>query len=308
MANQAAQGKGVNASVVVGGNGGSGNTSGTVAVTNSGPITTAGDGALGIYAQSIGGGGGFGGNANSLSLQLGTTCTVIGVCSTPEPKPGLNSNIQVTVGGNGGTGDDANTVDVENSGYITTLGKVASAIVAESIGGGGGDGGNGIIGLGGLVPPALADASILTAVVAGSKIYASASVSVGGFGGASGNGKAVAVNNSGTISTAGESSYGIDAYSIGGGGGNGGNGMTGLTGTVGVGGKGASSGNGGDISVDNSVSGSIFTTGLDSTAIFAQSVGGGGGNGGNASGIITIGGGIGSTNGSAGNGGKVTGI
>ena len=53
----------VSISVATGGRGGAGNTGGTVGLTNSGLITTAGDGAIGAMAQSVGGGGGNGARA-----------------------------------------------------------------------------------------------------------------------------------------------------------------------------------------------------------------------------------------------------
>ena len=57
------------------------------------------------------------------------------------------------VGGNGGGASDAGTVDVDNTGDITTFGGDAHGILAQSIGGGGGIGGDaneGIPDVGGL--------------------------------------------------------------------------------------------------------------------------------------------------------------
>jgi hypothetical protein len=159
---------------------------------------------------------------------------------------------------------------------------------------------------------------------------------VGGKGGAGNDGGVVEVHNSGNIVTTGVNARGIVAQSVGAGGGNGGSGISG-TGldeldkvtelldlkdkniidlrnwTVIVGGDAGASGDGGDVIVDNS--GSIGTTGLASTAIFAQSIGGGGGEaqnfvkgagqGGSADGIagkFSIGGG----GGASGDGGDVT--
>src|ERR671912_441185 len=53
----------ISLSASIGGKGGAGNTAGTVGLGNSGLITTAGDGAVGVMAQSIGGGGGNGGGS-----------------------------------------------------------------------------------------------------------------------------------------------------------------------------------------------------------------------------------------------------
>nr|QQZ49952.1 hypothetical protein JKL49_25195 [Phenylobacterium glaciei] len=49
------------ASLGMGGGGGKGGNGGAIKVTTSGAITTTGEGAHGIYAQSVGGGGGIGG-------------------------------------------------------------------------------------------------------------------------------------------------------------------------------------------------------------------------------------------------------
>ena len=52
-----------NIGISVGGEGGEGAASAPVTVTNDGSVTTHGDGAHGIFAQSVGGGGGDGGSA-----------------------------------------------------------------------------------------------------------------------------------------------------------------------------------------------------------------------------------------------------
>ena len=46
-------------SIAIGGNGGASGSGGTVMVTNTGPLVTQGNDAIGIVAQSIGGGGGM---------------------------------------------------------------------------------------------------------------------------------------------------------------------------------------------------------------------------------------------------------
>jgi hypothetical protein len=57
--------------VAVGGSGAGGGTGGTINVTNDGVILTGGDDAMGILAQSIGGGGGNGGSAGSVGAFVG---------------------------------------------------------------------------------------------------------------------------------------------------------------------------------------------------------------------------------------------
>ena len=209
---------------------------------------TFGPGSNGILAQSIGGGGGNGGDANSLSLQLATSCTftapfnviTISGCQAPK-KPSVN--VQVDVGGFGGSGGNGNTVTVINHSFITTFGDSSSGIYAQSIGGGGGTGGQAIVGLTGLFPGAsyVSDAlSVATLPISTTGfLQGIGRVTVGGFGGAAGDGGTVNVTNNGVIQTSGISAYGIFAQSVGGGGGGGGNASSGVTGAVSVGGFGA---------------------------------------------------------------------
>jgi len=260
------------ASVALGGGAGGGGKGKDVTVTSGAGISTYGTGAIGIFAQSVGGGGGNGGLSGSLAIGGGS--------------------LAVALGGAGGTGSNAGKVTVDNSGQITTEGNNAAAIYAQSVGGGGGNGGMSV---------ALNGAAI------------GGSVSVGGKGAAGSYGDAVKVTNSGTIITgkvdshdkpiadAGIDSYGIFAQSVGGGGGNGGMALSASVGiafddipggsaAISIGGKGGGASNGGLVTVDNT--GSIETYGLNASAIYAQSVGGGGGNGGLAGSLaMTIGGG-----------------
>ena len=90
----------ISISVATGGKGGSGNTGGTVALDNSGLITTAGDCSIGVMAQSIGGGGGTGGDSTAASYAKG-------------PQDGVSISISVAVGGSGGTGGTGGAVNVD---------------------------------------------------------------------------------------------------------------------------------------------------------------------------------------------------
>ena len=234
--------------VSIGGQGGSGGAAGVVEVTNDGWIETgAADtkGSDGILAQSIGGGGGAGGSSGGL----------------------------VALGGAGTAGGAANTVTVNNNGYIATLGGMARGVHAQSIGGGGGSGGDS----GGLV-------------------------SLGGTGSVGSEGKLVTVLNAGAITTDGGMSSAIEAQSIGGGGGSGGtSGGALLT----IGGNGDGGGNAGQVNLTNA--GMLETLGADSHGILAQSIGGGGGNGGNsASASAFLGVGIGGAGAGGGEGRLVT--
>ena len=287
-------------SVSLGGYAGAAGDGGEVDVDNSGLIYTSGAGAYGVYAQSVGGGGGTGGLVSTGGDEI---IWVLDKLNKGEAKGG-----QIAIGGSGGAAGDGGLVTVDNSGVIVTLGQTAHGIIAQSVGGGGGNGGSGLAG----------------------------EVSIGGQGGAAGDGGEVKVVNSGSIITEGDLAKGIIAQSIGGGGGIGGatdydgednysyrselaatmNVVGNLQGTVdlvesfitpafgiGIGGFGGAAGDGGLVTVENS--GSIHTYGDFATGIFAQSVGGGGGMGGE--GVFT---GVGQVvfsglGGSAGDGGDV---
>lgn len=277
----------VNLGVAIGGSGGSGNTGGNVYVNNSGIIITGeldadgneigGAGSAGIKAQSIGGGGGDGGRANVISIIAGANCSLPVICTAAENGKN-NINLTATVGGDGGTGNDAGMVNVTNTGEILTYGTDADGIFAQSIGAGGGDGGNGIIGSGGISKVPVELAFLPFGQVAP---YKDLSVAVGGDNGASGNGNIIHVNSSKSITTYGSGSEGIFAQSVGGGGGKGGMAEIGLTGKIGVGGKGGAAGDGGAVYISSTDGATIETFGPGAAGIFAQSVGGGGGIAGN---------------------------
>ena len=238
------------ATVSIGGRGGDGGYSSKVDITNSGDgdVNTLGDRSFGIFAQSVGGGGGNGGFAVS--------------AGTPV------SMVNLAIGGRGGGGGDGNDVEVHNEGMITTSGKEAHGVFAQSVGGGGGSGGFAVSGnLGGA---------------------SSLQMALGGAGGDGGDGDRVDVGTQlnplqGSIATSGVRSYGILAQSVGGGGGDGGfaiagSGLTGTSLNLAFGGSGGGGGTGGVVNV-SSLS-DISTDGNDAHALVAQSVGGGGGSGG----------------------------
>lgn len=260
--------------LAVGGFGGAGGDAGTVDIGNSGSITTMGDSATAIYAQSIGGGGGLGGNS------------------------GTALSGDISIGGFGGGAGDGGKVIVSNTGLIVTQGNLAHGIFAQSVGGGGGDGGS--ADLGSVSPEfrnefiqAIRDKGFKSAVkeTQESSVRPHYGISVGGIGGAAGDGGTVTVCNgqaydaaSGTCSgpiteadivTMGTAAHGIFAQSVGGGGGVGGNAYMANVGKTAIGGLGGAAGDGGDVNVVQR--GDITTMGQGSYGIFAQSVGGGGG-------------------------------
>ncbi|MBJ3775607.1 autotransporter outer membrane beta-barrel domain-containing protein [Acuticoccus mangrovi] len=250
----------------VGGNGGTSGPGGSVTVANVGEIDTAGIGAPGILAISVGGGGG---------LALGTDVSAAAAAATGGDAGG----IFVATGGTGGAGGDGGTVVVSNRGTITTQLDHSHGILAYSVGGGGGAGGG-----------AFSGAPLV-------------SVAVGGNGSTGGAGGDVTVNPNltgrpkdetkvGSIETFGVGANGISAGSVGGGGGDGGaasafafgvpiapNGAT-LSVAVAIGGKGKGGGDGGTVLVNNA--NSIITHNDDAIGIYASSIGGGGGSGGQA--------------------------
>jgi hypothetical protein len=261
----------LSAAIAVGGKGGKGGKGGDVTVVNAsgGAITTFGDRAYAIQAQSVGGGGGNGGDATASAEVLSGKKNSVA--------------ISIAVGGKGGKGGNGGEVSVANNGDILTEGDRAFGIFAQSVGGGGGNGG---------------DATASAKVSKSKGNSAAVGVAVGGSGGKGGKGKKVTVANDGGILTEGRGAYGILAQSVGGGGGNGGDATTTATTTkkkgsnnggavsVSVGGSGGKGGDGGKVDVSNA--GYIVTEGVGAYGIFAQSVGGGGGNGGNASATSTV--------------------
>jgi uncharacterized protein YhjY with autotransporter beta-barrel domain len=282
--------------VSIGGSGSLGGNGGSVTLTNSGSITTFGDNADAIFAQSIGGGGGSGAGsggvlasiggggggsgsgdsvtiANSGSLYTAGTnsCGIFGQSVGGGGGNGAGSGAVVfSMGGKGGSGNNGGAVSIENSGNITTMSNFSYGISAESVGGGGGSGrGSGAM-----------------------------TFSMGGNGAGGGDGGLVQIINTGELTTYGSNASGIFAESVGGGGGNGaGSGAW----TVTLGGDGGDSGNGGVVTVTNA--GAITTYGDFSPTIFAQSVGGGGGNANTVGAVIFSLGGNGE---SGGNGSNVT--
>jgi hypothetical protein len=229
-------------SLFIGGQGGLGSKGGDVQIDNFGRIETVGYLSHGIFAQSVGGGGGASGAATGAS------------------------KAQMTIGG-GASGlpivadpdqrSDGGYVEVNNDGEIITHRDGSYGVFAQSIGGGGGYGGT------------------VTSDAAGGN---SVSLSLGGKGGNGGNGGDVKVTVSGSIVTHGERAHGVVAQSVGGGGGVGGDAKGQTSNALGIGGLGGNGGDGGDVTVIRT--GAITTTGKDSMAIVAQSVGGGGGLGG----------------------------
>ena len=236
-------------------NGDSPEQHGIVAVSRGGNGGNGG-GWFGLFASTPGGGG-DGGNGGAVFVTLGSASDITthgdrshGVFAQSrggDGGSGGHASGLVALGDDGGNGGDAGNVVVENRGAILTTGWNSHGILARSVGAG-----------------------------AGSGSSSGGAYAEGGNGGGESSGAAVTVNNSGSIHTEKADAFGILAQSIGGGGGDGG----GAGGWFTVGGRAGSGGGSGVVSVFDS--GKVQTGGHRSTAIFAQSVGGGGGNGGDA--------------------------
>ncbi|MCF3934933.1 autotransporter outer membrane beta-barrel domain-containing protein [Acuticoccus sp. M5D2P5] len=241
----------------IGGTGGSdsGTAPGKVTVGNTNSVTTNADAAIGVHAQSVGGGGGS-------------------ASGKPRKSDG-NSYGVFTLGTNGGGGGDGGTVDITDVGKIKTRGGYAYGLFAQSVGGGGGNGGDAFSG--GVL-------NIPTAAIGGQS----------GGGGVGGD-VTVANTQAFDVATAGRGATGVFAQSVGGGGGSGGDATTVTAidyVQMSIGGSGSAGGNGGtaNVTLDN---GTITTGGSQAAGVKVQSIGGGGGSGGNASsrsfGLISVG-------------------
>ncbi len=255
------------AAVAVGGRGGTGGNGGSVTVDNHGTITTSELNAIGVKAMSIGGGGGEGGLASAQSTGFGGSFSVATGGSGGAGGNGGDVLVSLFNGSSIQTGKTSYDFSFASGSYVP--GDHSPGVLAQSIGGGGGNAGHAV---------AAAHTDL---------IGVSVDLTFGGSGGNGGNGQSVNVDLAAgsSIVTGGRSAGGIVAHSIGGGGGNGGavtshadgGGVAQAAITVGIGGKGGDGGTGGSVDVENA--GSVTTYGALSAGITAQSISGGGGNG-----------------------------
>ena len=147
-------------------------------------------GSNGIIAQSQGGGGGNGGINVSGGISLGAPS-------------GSSYGLTVGIGGFGGAGGDADTVDLTVAADdVTARGDDKTAVLAQSVGGGGG---NGAINVSG-----------------GITMDGALTVGIGGSGGGGGKAGDVTASVASDLWATGSNARGFAAQSIGGGGGNGG--------------------------------------------------------------------------------------
>ena len=262
----AAEDVSISLSAALGGSGGQAGSGGLLTATNTGLVTTSGEGAVGVLTQSIGGGGGAGGDSSSASTATGGEFDI---------------SASLSLGGKGGTAGDGGAATTNNNGLILTTGESAAGMLVQSVGGGGGAGGTG-------------DGQ---ASSSGGETKISTTLTMGGTGASGGDGYGATANNvGGSIITLGDGAFGIGAQSIGGGGGAGGGAAGSAKGQyVATVTMGANGGNGGNtyhidgsgneidgVSVLNDAKSTIVTFGADANGIVAQSIGGGGGVGGKA--------------------------
>lgn len=254
----------------------------------------AGFNAGGILAQSLGGGGGSSshiidvetalnysipgtnlqitagagtasssnGSSGSASNQPSTTVSLSNFSSTQITAGSLSS---MALGGYSPAGGNAGKVTIESTSGIQTVGALSDGILAQSIGGGGGN-------------ATFAD-------VNSSSPYAAGTSTLGGGAGGNAKGGDVTVTSYGPVVVKGPGSTGIRAQSIGGGGGAAGHlsqtsgAGLGAAFTMGLGALGAPSGSVATAgSVNVTVNGPVSFSGVGSDGVVAQSISGGGGN------------------------------
>ena len=224
---------------------------GDIGYGQTGSVAASGDRSIGLFAQSVGGGGGY----LSLAYAPAILPAAQPAMARAHPLAALGSatateGSTVTLGANGGSGLDGGAIALSLTGDTAVQGNDAPGMVYQSIGGGGG-----------------------TANLSGIDGF---SVILGGSNGASGNGGDVSLINAGNVSTSGSRSPGLLLQSIGGGGGAVFGDGPGSTVTLSSG----NDGTGGAITLNQT--GDIVTSGANSPAVVAQSLGGGGGYAGTA--------------------------
>jgi hypothetical protein len=256
------------------------------AVTQShrGSFAAAGERTVGLLVQSVGGGGGT-------------------AAATLRARAGAQREVTATLGGRNVTASSGGAVTAARRGGVTTGGDFALGGLAQSIGGGGGrlavagagdvalslgaggasrrnDGGAVRLSLTGdvLTGGAGASGQIVQSIGAGGGEAAlddvdAARVTLGGTGGATGDGGALEVTNRGDAETFGAGAHGFVLQSIGGGGGLVASELGAAGPTVAT--SAANRGDGGSIAF--ATEGYVVARGDDAVGVLAQSLGGGGG-------------------------------
>ena len=290
------------------------NTSGEVTVKNYGAIEVYGVDSHGIVAMSIGGGGGLLTSSGEIATQSysyysavsDSASQQVGGASSGAYAAGVTVTNKAAVTTHGGYA--AGKTGTQSTGDVPLGGGIA--ILAQSIGGGGGDntgsgaiggiggsgksGGNGsnggtvLVNSYGALTTYGADAHGIVAQSIGGgggtgRNKSGLFVAVGGNGGNGGDGNAVTVNAGANITASGDYAAGVLAQSIGGGGGSGGKATAwGIGFSDAIGGNGGYGGSGGLVKLKTLAGTTVKTGGVNGLGILAQSIGGGGGSGGAA--------------------------
>lgn len=229
---------------------------GSVALSFGGEIETFGDDADAIVLQSIGGGGGIGGSAGA------DAGTAEGGASFSGGDGSVAYDFTLDLGGRAGATGNGGPVDIDFAGNSFTHGDLAFALVAQSIGVGGGMAG--------------------TATAAGSEATPEVDITLGITDGTGGNGAGgevtLGLTSGANVSTDGYGASLILAQSIGLGGGLAKEGSRRASGSVLLGGSAASGSNDGSglVTVSGDVGG-LVSGGDDAHLVVAQSISGGGG-------------------------------
>ena len=219
----------------------------------------------------------------------------------PKPEPTkLSAALNMSVGGDGGAAGNGGIVTVESTALIETRGDVSPGVFAQSIGGGGGQGGTGLVagktasiggedainGIKGITQAAddVSKANSVKSLVENVTNSLGANIAVGGDGGAKGDGGEVSAIIRSDVLTRGKNSPGVFIQSIGGGGGQGGSAQDNSSGLLRFsfrfGGDGSQTGGHGakvSVSLGGDTPSRVVTEGNNSPGVRLQSIGGGGG-------------------------------
>uniref|UniRef100_UPI00273F65E8 autotransporter outer membrane beta-barrel domain-containing protein n=1 Tax=Stappia sp. MMSF_3263 TaxID=3046693 RepID=UPI00273F65E8 len=128
----------------VGGAGGNGGNGLAVVIANSGAVLTHGANSHGLVGQSIGGGGGMHGLVDTYDLRQASDSESGDTApSPPNVRAVVTREVTRAIFGGSDTGTEGNggTVDISMAagGAVSTFGAISHAILAQSLGGGGGD-------------------------------------------------------------------------------------------------------------------------------------------------------------------------
>lgn len=293
-------------SIGLGATGGKGGDGQSVYAWNGGTVSTSGDSSSGLVVQSIGGGGGIGGSGTSSvshSGALGEREKSV-LQQEAEKSPNIEAKFDITIkntmnvtmGAAGGVGGDGGAVYVgigtvggaQISGQITTTGSFSDGVLAQSVGGGGGQ--SGVSSNKSMSGASFLQQSISVPLFTVSSVdNNSSALVIGASNGSAGSGGAVTVYAS-NINTSGFGANGVLAQSVGGGGGkvlSTGYAVNDVSVKFGATSDSSDARNAGAVTITTMADTKIVTSGDNANGILAHSIGGGGGFAGVAFGTST---------------------